>query len=123
MMCRLMIERAEGWTFAEIGQEMGISASAVNSRIDKLEDRHGSIRAGIGRSRCGRRTVYVLTRRGRVVAGALADGNPVPTGMAPRPVKRSAIETAYLALRGTFQLPEPIDPFASTVSHAVAMSR
>ena len=108
-MCRLMVERPDGWTFAELGHELGISADVFGSRMAKLEARHGQLRTIEGRDRTGRKTVFNLSRQGRAIATAIASGNPVPTGRKAARVKRSAVEAAYLALRETFTLPPPVE--------------
>lgn len=117
------------FTIWQLAEAVGSTEHSVYQRLYKLSRKHGALHRRVARGktsfnteRCA--TTYQITPRGAQVFRDMAAAAPISA----RALNREAApvlsrwETDYRAMRATFKLPDPIDPWASTVSHAVAHS-
>lgn len=119
-LCVALLDRADGFTFREVGDEIHIDAKTAGRRVATLEETYGPIREIV--TTLGKKgfKTFKLTERGKKVAQSLAFGTPMPGRRAYRQPKLSAVEEAWIMLRSTIKIPQPFQDYSSTVSRAIA---
>jgi hypothetical protein len=104
-LCGAMVKLKDGFTFMDIADALGITKKTAARRVYTLESIHGPVRAFKSRVGMSHLTTYTLSERGLEVSQAIALGLPIPGSDCYQQPKLSMVETAYIAMRRTFNVP------------------